>query len=126
VALGRTLTETVSGSTRKGSTPGWVAGRVGVIQPHRLTRQLTRLVASRSLARLRANRPLLGTAGDLDGEAPVAECGDDEPTARVGASVWAWHGGQSATRRSRSKSEPPWARLTAVRLLRVSPVNPPT
>jgi hypothetical protein len=29
-----------------------------------------------------------------------------------GASVWAWPGRQSATRRSRSKSEPPWARLT--------------
>jgi hypothetical protein len=29
-------------------------------------------------------RSFIGPAGDLDGEAPVAEWGDDQPTARVG------------------------------------------
>jgi hypothetical protein len=33
------------------------------------------------------------------------------PSAK-GASVWAWQGGQTATSRSRSKSEPSWVRLT--------------
>ena len=33
---------------------------------------------------LRAARPLISPAGDLDGEAPGAEGGDDQPTTRVG------------------------------------------
>jgi len=33
--------------------------------------------------RLRADRPLISRSGDLDGEAPVAERGDDQPAPRV-------------------------------------------
>ncbi len=33
---------------------------------------------------LRADRPLVSPSGDLHGEAPVAERGDDEPTAGIG------------------------------------------
>src|SRR5258708_21549344 len=67
---------------------------------------------------LRADRPLISPSGHLDGEVPDAARGDEQPAARVGGhpfgygTAWVWHGGQSATRRSRSKSEPPWARLT--------------
>jgi hypothetical protein len=58
----------------------------------------------------RPEGPLIGPADDLDSEAPGAEWGDDQAAVCVGGSVWAWQGGQRATRRSRSKS--PWARLT--------------
>jgi hypothetical protein len=41
-------------------------------------------VAGRSFGRLRADRPLISPSGDLDGEAPLAERGDDQPAPRVG------------------------------------------
>jgi hypothetical protein len=42
------------------------------------------VVADQSLGRLRADGPLVSPSGDLGGEAPVAERGDDQPAARVG------------------------------------------
>jgi hypothetical protein len=49
-----------------------------------MTRQVTRLVADRSVGRLRTNGPLVSASGDLGGEAPVSERGDNQAAARVG------------------------------------------
>src|SRR5216684_4849831 len=77
-------------------------------------RHLSALSAIRwvSGVRLAAGRPLVGPSDNCEREAAVSARRDYQPAAHVGASVCAWHAGQSATRRSRSKSEPPWARLT--------------
>ena len=69
-----------------------LARAVGSIAPGcRLTRSSSLrqgrhrlLVAGRSLGRLRADGPLVSASGDLDGESPVAERGDDQAAARVG------------------------------------------
>ncbi len=37
-----------------------------------------------AFGRLRADGPLISSSGDLDGEAPVAERGDEHPAAHVG------------------------------------------
>ena len=49
-----------------------------------MTRQVTRLVADWSVGRLRTNGPLVSASGDLGGEAPVSERGDNQAAARVG------------------------------------------
>jgi hypothetical protein len=48
----------------------------------------------------------MSPAGDLAGEAPGAERGDDQLAARVGGIRLRMAAGQSVTSRSRSKSEP--------------------
>jgi hypothetical protein len=58
-------------------------------------------------SRLRACRRLVGPSDHRECEVAVTEWRDHQPAPQVGASVWAWQGGQSATRWSRSRGPRP-------------------
>ena len=61
---------------------------------------------------LRLDRPLIGPADDLADEAPVAECGDDQPAAGVGGHPFGHGRAAECDQAVEIEVRAPWARLT--------------